>query len=202
MKQNTPKYNCEVSRRTAIPFIKRWMKKANAGGWKVEDAIEREAAAVDGFVARFIAFNRLYNELWAQKHGVMPEFAKGEAKKHKDPESKRASEDVVARVDSPAVLERMETDLRNVREMLTRDDGFYLKRPKEKPFFRSYESWSENKRLTKTLKALYLLRCNLFHGSKGLETSQERILEPANACLDVIIEEGVKALETWEPTRS
>lgn len=44
------------------------------------------------------------------------------------------------------------------------------------------------------LEYLYLVRCNIFHGSKGLDQSQEEILHPSMRCLQQIVRLGMEKL--------
>jgi hypothetical protein len=88
-----------------------------------------------------------------------------------------------------AAIERIKT--------LIDQEAFYIKldmvtgdrcRNKDLELLESLRSTNSNKEASAILDILYNIRCNMFHGHKGFEGVQVRLLRPATVILRTVIE--------------
>ena len=179
-------FNPRLSRDETIAFLTRWR---NHHPIPTEDD---EAQHVDCFVSQYIALNRLCNELWAQNHGSWPSPRSGGGDKC------RATTRLALSLDCPNLIVAIdaigEKGLAALQEALGRTGRFFLSSENEPPHFDGYDRLTPNEQVERILEALYKLRCNMFHGAKGLEVRQQEVLSPANLCLNAVLDAGLAAL--------
>ena len=164
-------------------FYRRWSEKAE--GYQENDLRN----CFDEFFTLFVAFNSLYVQASYKL------ISRGDAKLNKYgtvPDGEGAKENVVKYLDAQAIFDRIEAhqpakDALNAIVNEIKSGRFYLKTAawdtKRVAAIRSQDP----ARLSKaTLEILYVVRCNMFHGSKGYEPIQMSLLKPCIVLLRII----------------
>ncbi|HTQ60627.1 MAG TPA: hypothetical protein VMI32_10410 [Candidatus Solibacter sp.] len=179
-------------------FCDSWRGKARA--YAVDDL----GGAFDRFFTSYVVFNRLYAEATYRL------ASRGAVKLRETFPDSRAAQDYVVQYCGAAVLTASwEEDaataaaIHQIAEYL-RERRFALKldpvtgqrrHHKDIALAVGLESRAHGQRAEAVLEALYAIRCNMFHGQKGLEVAQLALLRPAIALLESTVEVLYGALE-------
>ena len=156
--------------------------------------------AFEKFFSLFVAFNIMYSHAAIR----LQEPNTREDKKHATRTFALwvGHERILAKLVNPGTAD----DLTVLPSLILRDGPFFLF---WKPNARGVpeRDMSKNRQLCQRLGSnqpvvraeaileyLYLVRCNIFHGTKALEASQNEILQPSIRCLEQIVELGMEKL--------
>jgi hypothetical protein len=173
-------------------FYSSWMKKAQPHGHP--DLRQ----SFDRFFTLYVVFNRLYAEatfrLWRKEQVQL-------ASRNRFPDSEAAQEYVVQYVGAAHLLQALNNDpntriaLESIRAYVC-DGTFSFKlnmmtgeaQPDEdRRLCQHLTSADRNKQAVAILEILYAIRCNMFHGHKGFESIQARLLNPVTIVLEELI---------------
>jgi hypothetical protein len=176
-------------------FVSRWLQKA-------DDAGHDDYSEFDRFIFTYIAFNALYNAAVyvVEGHGpiiMQHAWSRGGMQKPKFPkyrvEAFRAS-DLVVRVCGSA-LKKSLTEARHQIAELCECFGpgqIYLHElPNGEPDIEADEKMVAEIRAgsnSQLLWLIYMVRCNLFHGSKALSTVQNQLLSNSSSIVRRVVE--------------
>lgn len=174
-----------------VGFCQRWLNKAARYDDRTLDG------AFDKFFSLFVAFNRLYSHISATSGRVV----KGDRR--------QATEAFASIIGTDRLLEALlrnggEVDLRTMRELIRPGGRFYLisdgttDQPnviRNEDLYRRLDDRSDSIKVRAALEYVYLVRCNMFHGSKDFDRAQLEIIQPATRCLARIIEAGLRIVD-------
>jgi len=156
-------------------FYESWMSK-------LKDLEPHEAQKLTDFYDKFFTLYVVYNFLYAivaRKNDVARE--KEEAKEYKD--KKAVKDDIKLCRDFQDKIDEITNLLKTGQFYVVEDD-----RDENGKIIRKLESVNDiNQRASGILEVIYGVRCNLFHGKKLFQPSQEKILSPLNSLLEGII---------------
>lgn len=183
-------------------FVERWIKKS-------EDAQGQPYAEFDRFIFTYIAFNALYNAAVyvVEGHGLLiatHKWSRGGIKMLKAQryrvESVRASELVVKVCGTRLreILPFLLQDIHEICECFGPNRLYLYEKPDGKPDFEADQRLVQSIRngsAASLLKLIYLVRCNLFHGSKALSDVQDRLLNSSTFILQHVIELMLSRIE-------
>ena len=161
-------------------FYKRWKKKAN--GYNISEL----KGCFDKFITLFIVYNFLYNRVDSSENSdkkkatirvlscIEAEYLNQELFKKKIKKTGEAFANLIE------VMENFSFHRYSIsgktREQL------------DKELFVDLKDGSVNEKMEALLLILYLIRCNMFHGSKDFEYRQESLLKPSIILLNRIVE--------------
>lgn len=174
-----------------IRFCERWLQKAAHYDDQTLDG------AFDKFFSVFVAFNRLYSHVCLRSGRVI----KGDRN--------QATRGFVSIVGSQRLLAALgdsggPQDLTTLADLIAPGGPFYLisdgitDQPdvsRNREVHQRLQSPSAATRATAVLEYLYLVRCNMFHGSKDFDNRQLQIIQPATRCLERIVRSGLRFAE-------
>jgi len=172
-------------------FCRRWLEKASRCDDQTLDG------AFDKFFSAFVAFNRLYSHVSVHSGRVI----KGDRK--------QATDGFANVVGSQRLLTALAenggaADLATLRELIRPDGPFYLisdgttdqpDATRNRALHERLNDPSASTKVKAILEYLYLVRCNMFHGSKDFDNSQLQIIQPATRCLIRIVEAGLRFVD-------
>jgi hypothetical protein len=185
-----------VDERTRLTHTcsERWLLKANGYNQDLLDS------AFDKFFTLFVAFNILYSHA-ANELGRDP--LKDKNKATLDFPQWAGHERIWTALNNGS---EASDDLLKLRHLIRRDGPFFLfwKRGEFGELRRDEAKTAElceklgsvlpRDAVEAVLEYLYLVRCNIFHGSKALEEPQREILTPSIRCLERSIKLGMERL--------
>ena len=171
-----------------IKFYTNWLAKAN--GYN-ENTL---ANHFDKFISLYVIYNSLYME-------VMSELKRNGANLPQKFSDKRVATEYVKRYLKPPFYlenllneEQSQIDLDEICKIIN-DELFHIiidwgipQRQRDIQLVESILSNNKNKKVDAILSLFYYLRCNMFHGHKGFENKQSRLLVPVNRLLTKTIE--------------
>jgi len=172
-------------------FYKRWLQKAEVyQNQNLQDCFDK-------FFTLYVAYNRLYFEL-AIRYVKREPIKNGRVAYISD--SKAAKNYVQRYLGSETILKALESDsscleaassiiaLLERREFAIKLNGFGERRPEADSFLLDgLKSNSSYKKIYAILDTIYSIRCNMFHGQKGYEDVQIRIVVPVAILLHKIM---------------
>ena len=174
-------------------FHSRWMAKAKRHD---QQGLNQ---SFDRFFTLYVVFNHLYVEatrrLASQDHVQIQN-------RNRFPDAEAAQEYVVQFLGANQLLQQLSNDPRTeaALESLKTQIGsgkFSLKlnmitgeaQPHEDAdLCQRLTGTNRNKQASAVLETLYAVRCNMFHGRKGLNPIQRELLDPLNVILEKVIE--------------
>ena len=154
-----------------LPRIKKWFEKA-----------ERSKDAFDKYISFFIATNILYG-VWAK----ISQFRENPDKINDKKEFLNlqdlidSKEEFILKSNIPRLVKILEEERLIVKIKVNHSNKF------AQELFREHRGDSE-KETEFLLETLYKVRCNLFHGEKGYEERQVKLLNHCSSILKVLIE--------------
>jgi len=174
-----------------VRFCRRWLDKAAQYDDRTLEG------AFDKFFSVFVAFNRLYSHVCIHSGQVI----KGDRK--------QATEAFASIVGSDRLLATLgdsggSVDLETLGDLIGPGGSFYLisdgttDQPdvaRNRELRQRLQSSSAVTKVKAVLEYLYLVRCNMFHGSKDFDNQQLRIIQPATRCLERIVHAGLSFVE-------
>lgn len=185
----------KVKKHQLDQFYGRWREKANE--YNSDDL----SNYFDKFFTLFVVYNRIYNVVVAilnEKGELDTLKQQGKIDKRKiEPYDNKAATICVAHFlhgDLQAIIEKNQNQIEEFKNII-RNQRFYIdlkhghpQREKDLDLLRGLES-SDNLLIVESLlKILYKIRCNIFHAEKGYNNEQRLILEPANNCIQNLID--------------
>lgn len=179
-------------------FCDRWIEKAKS--YKETDLNQ----CFDKFFTLFVVYNALYVETAALLSRKAASEGRDEYKLEgvSSLDSRAATKYVLAYLKSSILLGKLEAD-ENSREAigtltnLIETAHFYIfldpvwgepQRDEDNKILGSLKSGNKDKRASAILKIIYQVRCNMFHGRKGLDPVQKELLVPILRIVEKIIE--------------
>ncbi len=175
-------------------FYQRWKTKANGyNSGLLEDYFDR-------FFTLFVIYNRIYNVvtvILAEQGELEILKENGKIKKKEKIDDNKAATVCVAhflREELNEIIAENQSQIDEfifiIKERLFNIDLKNGKPQKNKDFElkNGLESDEAEIIVESLLIILYKMRCNVFHAEKGFNNSQIRILEPANICLNNLVE--------------
>lgn len=169
-------------------FVERWLQRLSDQDPSTEDG------CIDRYITQYIVLNHLYNALWTRLHGPWKGNRSGGGDK------RRATVHLASSIDCSSVINDPVTigpeGLPALMRAIAPEGPFHLVEPSDDHFQGYNELDTDKKRVQRLLEALYLLRCNMFHGEKSLNSRQEMVLAPANACLGVVVAASLASLRS------
>lgn len=167
-------------------FYERWNEKINS-------YVDNELNSIfDKFFSLFVIYNRLYNVVTVvlKESGELSNMrANGIIdKKPKIVRDNKAATICVAHYlnnEIPTIITSLQDEL-DIFQTIINDEIFFIdmyygtpQRDKDLSLLKGLQSLEERKVFLSLLEILYNLRCNMFHGEKGLNYDQKMILKPA-----------------------
>ena len=170
-----------------IQFCERWLQKA------AEYDDQTLIGAFDKFFSLFVAFNRLYSHICIQSGRTI----KGDRK--------QATNGFANIVGTQRLVEALDNggsqDVTILGDLIQPGGSFYLisdwdsGQPdvaRNRQLYEQLRGPNPANRARAVLKYLYLIRCNMFHGSKDFDNKQLEIIRPATRCLERIVRAGLR----------
>jgi len=175
-------------------FYRNWLCKADSyQSYELKDYFDK-------FITLYIIFNFLYMEVWNKCNNN--ESTNGK----RFYEKKAATDEVIKYLGARFFINQLlndndcENSLSSLPTIIS-DFNIVLKWGKPQ-VFRDVQLWESinettnvNKRAVAILALFYKVRCNLFHGHKGFDEDQRRLLAPINILLRKTVEITYKKLE-------
>ena len=185
----------KVKKHQLDQFYRRWRNKANE--YNSNDLIDY----FDKFFTLFVVYNRIYNVVVAilnEKGELDTLKQQGKIDKRKiEPYDNKAATICVAhflRGDLQAIIEENQNQIEEFKNII-KNQLFYIdlnhghpQRKRDLDLLHGLESDDNLLIVESLLKILYKIRCNIFHGEKGYNNEQRLILEPANNCIQNLID--------------
>lgn len=169
-----------------IQFCERWLQKA------AEYDDQTLTGAFDKFFSLFVAFNRLYSHICIQSGRAI----KGDRK-----QATAGFASVVGAQRLVAALDNGGSqDVTILGDLIQPGGPFYLisdgsqGQPdvaRNRQLYERLRGPNPANRARAVLEYLYLIRCNMFHGSKDFDNKQLQIIQPATRCLERIVRAGL-----------
>lgn len=159
-------------------FYKRWKKKAN--GYNISEL----EGCFDKFITLFIIYNFLFNKVAPRRIG----------------DKIKATEKVLSCIEAEYLNQELfknEKTGEAFANLIEKMEDFSFHRYRisgktpeqlDKELFVDLKDGCVNKKMKALLLIIYLIRCNMFHGSKDFEDRQESLLKPSIILLNRIVE--------------
>jgi len=189
---------------TVLNFVENWINKET----RIDNLENKELIhEFNKFFSYFVAFNALYNEVYFQETRETIAFGK----------DKVAMKSVIKFLDAgnlkTALTNKAGSQINFIKEVIDDDNVFrfhlYKERKKTgetagmdgKQLDIHYRNLLEpdsppSKYCEAVLLFVYQVRCNMFHGSKGFEPNQKKLIQSMNVILEVLIEVLKEKLST------
>lgn len=175
-------------------FYDNWLGKADAYN---DNTLSNH---FDKFTSLYVVYNSLYmevtNELMINGFNVTQNF-----------KDKTAATEYVMKYLKPTFyIENLLNDEQSINDLaeictIIDQELFHIildwgipQRPRDLQLLASLQSANTNKKVRAILSSFYYIRCNLFHGHKGFENKQRRLLIPVNRLLRKTVEITYKKL--------
>jgi hypothetical protein len=176
---------------------KRWLEKSK--DYDTSDINQ----CIDKFMTLYVTYNALYVEAAAYIHRKAAKEGTGGYKLKGDgfPDQQAATKYVLDILGSRKLLERLNNDSSTKQAIdhlvdLMERGGFNITldsvwgepdRDKDKELLNSLKSKRADEKARTILTIIYEVRCNLFHGRKGLHPVQKDLLVPLSILLETVI---------------
>jgi hypothetical protein len=176
---------------TVLNFVENWINKETRS-----DNLENKELVheFNKFFSYFVAFNALYNEVYFQETGKTVGMG----------DNKRAMDAVITFLGDTELknaLGRADAEIGFIKKVI--DDNIFRFHFNEKTinkvkmngqqldaYYRNNlnDNCTSYKYCEAVFSFLYQVRCNMFHGSKGFEPNQKKLIQSMNVILEVLIE--------------